>query len=197
MYFAINAWLNKAGDYTIERINDPYIKIPTRTDTPRTGILHTTEGATVEGAQAVFRQHYAPHFLVGPDRFKKMHIYQLVPIGFIGAALRTHNNLAFVQIEVVGFSKTTLWSLEEHTLDALASLLATCSTAYGIPLTHPWKDGDFGAYGYNAHRASGKFGTVAGWFGHGDVPAPDVHWDPGAMEWSKLFAEANKKSTAV
>jgi hypothetical protein len=53
----------------------------------------------------------------------------------------------------------------------------------GIPLVHPFPDGDFGLAGSsrrNTHRKAGKFGKIAGWYGHGDMPDPDVHWDPGS-----------------
>ena len=31
---------------------------------------------------------------------------------------------------------------------------------------------------------------VGGWYGHGDVPVPDEHWDPGDLQWSALLARA-------
>jgi hypothetical protein len=68
--------------------------------------------------------------------------------------------------------------------------MAVCRVEYGIALTHPWADGDYGLYGNNPHRSAGKWGVVGGWYGHGDVPIPDNHWDPGALQWSKVFARA-------
>ena len=49
----------------------------------------------------------------------------------------------------------------------------------------------------DAHRNGGQFGKIPGWFGHGDVPAPDSHWDPGALKWSALFAMAKAIEAAV
>ena len=185
----IKPWLDVCGKYTVEHVPCPHFSQPVDLDAPRTGVIHTTEGDSIDGALSVFKQHFAPQFLVGPGR-----ILQLVQVGTIGAALVTHNDHAIVQIEVVGFSKQTPWIFDDATLDALASLLATCKVEYGIELCHPWPDGDYGLYGDNPHRHAGKWGAVSGWFGHGDVPSPDEHWDPGALEWSKLFAAAAAKT---
>jgi hypothetical protein len=75
-------------------------------------------------------------------------------VGTIGAALVTHNNQVIVQIEMVGFSKKTPWLPDDETTAALASLMAACNDEYGIPLDHPWADGDFGKAGDNPHRSS-------------------------------------------
>ncbi len=169
---------------------DPHFSKPVDLDAPRTGVLHTTEGEW-DGSLTVFRQHYAPHFLLGMDRPQgRVRIAQLFQIGTIGAALVTHNWIPLVQVEMIGFSKETLWRPDDETAEAMAALMAVCKAEYGIPLSHPWPDGDFGRAGMNPHRAAGKFGHVAGWYGHGDCPSPDTHWDPGALEWSHLFALA-------
>jgi hypothetical protein len=161
-------------------------------DAPRTGVLHTTEGGWV-GSLAIFKQHFAPHFMLGFDAdAQKVRIAQLVQVGTIGAALKAHNNQAIVQIEMIGFSKEKPWLPDDDTVAALASLMAVCATEYGIPLNHPWPDGDFGKAGSNPHRSSGKYGKVAGWYGHGDCPSPDTHWDPGNLEWSVVLGKAKQ-----
>lgn len=182
---SVKPWIDTAGKFAVEHIPCPHFNQPVNLAGPRTGVIHTTEGHWDDGL-AVFKQHFAPHFLVGAGR-----IAQLVQIGGIGAALVHHNPDAIVQIEVVGFSKQELWMPDEPTSQALAALMAVCQREYGIPLTHPWADGDYGLYGDNPHRHAGKWGVIAGWYGHGDVPSPDAHWDPGALQWSKLFALAN------
>jgi hypothetical protein len=130
---------------------------------------------------------------------KKVEIVQFVPINFIGAALKAgghHNADAIVQIEMVGFSDEKLWLPEQDTLDALCSLFNVCEYEWGIPLSHPWPDGDYGMAGFHTkHRGSGKFGKVAGWFGHADVPDND-HWDPGNLRWSKVFARCHELQAA-
>jgi hypothetical protein len=115
-----------------------------------------------------------------------------VQVGTIGTALKAHNNQAIVQIEIVGYSKEQPWLPDDETVEALASLIAVCLREYGIPLHRLWADGDFGKAGDNPHRASGKFGKEAGWFGHGDCPSPDTHWDPGNLKWSVILAKAQR-----
>jgi hypothetical protein len=189
-------WLSKVGDFTVRQIGGIPHFPQAVIDGPRAGVLHTTEGATIEGAMSVFRTHFAPHFVLGRSESGKVIVCQLVPIGFIGAALVTHNNLAIAQVEMVGFSKETLWFPDDETAAALAGLMAACRDEYGIPLSRPWADGVYGmATASDPHRNGGQFGKISGWFGHGDVPAPDSHWDPGALEWSKAFALAAKIAT--
>ena len=182
---SVRPFLETAGRFTVEQSPCPHFSQPVNLSGPRTGVIHTTEGDSIDGALSVFKQHFAPQFLVGPSR-----ILQLVQVGTIGAALVTHNSDAIVQIEVVGFSKQTPWIFDDATLEPLAALLATIQHEYGVPLHHPWADGDYGLYGDNPHRHAGKWGVEAGWYGHGDVPEPDEHWDPGALQWSVLFAKA-------
>jgi Putative peptidoglycan binding domain/N-acetylmuramoyl-L-alanine amidase len=188
----VKPWLEKAGRFAIEHIGGiPHFNQAVELDGPRTGVLHTTEGEW-DGSLAVFKQHFAPHFLLGNDKSQgKVRIAQLVQVGTIGAALVTHNWIPLVQVEMIGYSKQTLWRPDDETAEAMAALMAACKAEYGIPLLRPWTDGVYGmARANDPHRNEGKFGKVPGWYGHGDCPAPDSHWDPGALEWSHLFALA-------
>lgn len=190
---AIKPWLDQAGKFPIIHIGGiPHFNESVDLAAPRTGVLHTTEGGWA-GSLAVFKQHYAPHFMLGLNvQAHEVQIAQLVQVGTIGAAIKAHNNQAIVQIEMIGYSKEQPWLPDEDTLEALASLMAVCAREYGIPLTHPWPDGDYGKAGNNPHRSSGKFGSVAGWYGHGDCPSPDTHWDPGNFKWSVVLDRANQ-----
>jgi len=193
MASSVKPWLDQAGTFPIAHIGGiPHFNESVLLDAPRTGILHTTEGGWA-GSLAIFKQHFAPHFMLGFDAdAQKVRIAQLVQVGTIGAAIRAHNNQAIVQIEMIGFSKEDPWLPDDETVDALASLMAVCATEYSIPLTHPWPDGDFGKAGKNPHRTSGKFGKIAGWYGHGDCPSPDTHWDPGNLKWSVVLGMAQR-----
>jgi hypothetical protein len=193
----IRATIDKAGAFPVVQRPCPHFNQRVDWNAPPAGIIHTTEGPTEEGALGVFHQHWAPHFVVGLDHAHKLEITQCVPVGYIGAAIAAHNALARVQIEVVAFSKTSLWLPDAQTLDALASLMNVCLEEWQIPLFHPWADGDFGRAGNNPHRGSGKFGKVSAWFGHGDCPLPDNHWDPGALAWSKVFERAKELEAAA
>lgn len=194
----VKPWLEQAGKFHIDHIGGiPHYNTPVKLNGPRTGVLHTTEGGWA-GSLAIFKQHYAPHFMLGYDAAsKEVRIAQLVQVGTIGAAIKAHNNVAVIQIEMIGFSKTTRWDPDPDTAEALASLMAVCSVEYGIPLSRPWRDGDYGVSGPNPHRDSGNFGTVAGWYGHGDCPSPDNHWDPGALNWSPIFVRATEIAAGI
>ena len=184
-------WLAKAGRFDVEHVGGiPHENASADFTAPPAAVLHTTEGGTIEGAMSVFRTHYAPQFVLGKDATGKVRILQLLQVGTLGLALEKHNALALVQVEMAGFSKETLWLPDDETGEALASLMAACKAEYGIPLSHPWADGDFGLAGYNTpHRHSGNFGKVAGWYGHGDIP-DNQHWDPGDFRWSVIFTRA-------
>jgi len=187
----MKAWIDKAGEYVVKHITVPHFQQPVDLEAPRAGVLHTTEGGW-SGSLSVFEKHYAPHFVVGatdPHKYGgDVRIAQLVPVGFIGGACRAHNNKAIVQIEMVGHSKETLWRPDLETAKALAALMIVCFNEWRIPLYHPWPEEDWGHAGHNAHRSSGKFGKVAGWYGHQDMPDPDVHWDPGHLDWDWIFS---------
>jgi hypothetical protein len=190
--------VTQAGPYKINFTPCPFYHMRVDLTAPRAGILHTTEGG-FSGSMQVFKEHFAPHFELGINRDGQVQINQLVQIGYIGAACCAHNNKAIVQIEMVGFSKPDPWFPDDKTADALAHLLVVLEAQYAIPLSHPWDDDDWPRAGINPHRNAGKFGHVSGWFGHGDMPDPDTHWDPGHFQWSKLFDLANgiKKTTGV
>jgi len=185
----VTPWLTMVGKYPVEHVIAPHFQQPVEWDKPPAGVIHTTEGGSWSGLDDEFETHFAPHFMVGAHR-----VQQLVPVGYIGAALRTHNWLARVQIEVISKSQETPWIFDDPTLDVLGELMAACFREYEIPLTHPYADGIYGmARASDPHRNDGKFGTVPGWFGHGDVPAPDTHWDPGNLKWSVVLKAAVNK----
>ena len=122
----MNLWLDRTvdGRFRIERVPCPHPAGGVDLSRPRTGVLHTTEGSFAS-ALSEFKDHYAPHFLVGPGR-----IVQLVPLGAMAAALENHaggvetNRWAVAQIEVAGKSQTSPYSFDAKTNDALASLMA-------------------------------------------------------------------------
>lgn len=204
----IRSILDKVGPYQVRQVSVQHSSTLVDLTHPRTGCLHTTEGHFDDGL-AELTKHYAPHFMVGFNpKIKKSEIIQFVPVGFSARATRANNEKLLVQIEMVGFSDEKPWlpigKNKQHnhdygdTLDALCWLFNVCEVEYGIPLSHPWPDGDFGLAGLaprNKHRNQGKLGHIAGWFCHGDMPNPDIHWDVGNMQWSKVFANCHKLQT--
>lgn len=193
----MKAWLTTAGPYRVERIECPGPGGTVTLSAPRAGVVHTTQGS-FESALAVFRQRYAPTFLIGPHR-----IAQLLELGAVCGALENHeggvetNRIAAVQIEVAGFSQERPYTFGKGTDDPLAALLGALRIEVGIPLSRPFPDAmppggsNVWARESFARRSAGKWGTTPGWFGHVEIPE-NSHWDPGALQWAKIFARAKQ-----
>jgi hypothetical protein len=132
---SVKPWLDQAGEFPIAQIGGiPHFNQGVLLNAPRTGVLHTTEGGWA-GSLAIFKRHFAPHFMLGFDaEAQKVRIAQLVQVGTIGAALKAHNNQAIVQIEMIGFSKDKPWLPDDETVMALTAILAKRAT---IRIAHP------------------------------------------------------------
>lgn len=188
-------WLTQAERYPIERIQCPHPNEPIDMSKPPMGVLHTTEGGW-DGSMSVFRKSSAPHFMVGRDRVGKVRLAQLVPLGKLACALENDpggietNRWVRAQVELVGYSKQTPWKPDPKVADALGALMRTLLEVCQIPLSRPFGDATPSgtwATESNSHRRSGVFGSKPGWYGHIDLPE-NCHWDPGALQWSSLFA---------
>lgn len=185
-------WLDRAGRFKIEHVECPHPGDHIDLSKPPTGIVHTIEGGLASG-MGVFRQHYAPTFAVGPHR-----IIQCVPLGFMAAAVENHpggvetNRIARVQIEVEGHSETRPYSFPVEIEETVAALMAELRVVAEIPLTHPFPDAmppPPWATEKFSRRHAGLWGKKPGWYGHVEVPENE-HWDPGALQWDRLFAKA-------
>jgi hypothetical protein len=190
-----HGWLTETIEgRTIEHIPCPNPGGVVDETAPPTGVIHTIEGSLSSGL-SVFRSHYAPHFALGGER-----IIQLVPLGTMAAALENHpggvetNSITRAQIEIAGHSSEAPWHCDEETAASLADLLATLLSAAEIPLERPFPDEmpakPWATYDFERRKA-GKWGHVAGWFGHVEVPE-NAHWDPGAFQWSKTISSAKE-----
>ena len=197
------AWLTKAGGFRVERVRVPCPGVRVDLSRPPVGVGHTVEGS-FESGLAVFRRHYAPHFLVGRDRAGRVRILQFCPLGELAAALQNlaggveTNRWARAQIELAGFSKTHPWQPDAGVMRAYAALLLELRRVAGIPLVRPFPDriGERAASYAYARRRAGKWGRVAGWYNHAEVPE-NAHWDAGSLRWSRLFALAEQLSPVL
>lgn len=178
-------WLTRVAGFPIEHLSG-YRRshVPVDLSVPRKGVLHTTEGSWA-GSLAVFRSRGTPTFMVGRDSASRLRLAQFMPLGEMALTLvdrsggvRT-NRLAIVQIEIVGFAQRDPWLPDEATTRLLAGLMRVCREQAGIPLRR----------GGDGSRSPATWTTRAGWFGHSEVPEND-HWDPGALQWERLFALA-------
>lgn len=180
-------WLTHAGPYKVEHMPMPRPGLPVDLAHPPLGLIHTTQGPTIEGALSVFRQHYAPTFTVGVDAKRRGRLVQHVPLGEMAAALMNAaggvetNRVVRVQIEVVGYALNTVWLPSEPTRSMLVALLAELEHAAGIPLRHPI-----------VVRDPVKWRAASGWVGHVDAPEND-HVDPGKLNYRRLFQLAGEE----
>ena len=153
--------------------------------------LHSTEGSNGGGGSPLsFFGGFPPHFTID---LKEKHIFQHFPIYKTSAAVKTHDDTAGVQIEIIGYSDTNLakqrsqskWilsSYSENEVSYLADLLKGISKATGIPLTSSvdWSGGS-----NTTHRLSvANFKKYQGILGHRHVPDND-HWDADGI-WETL-----------
>ena len=157
---------------------------------PNKILLHSLEGAdsNATSARDFFSGNpYPPHFTID---VKGKHIYQHYPIYKTSSAIKSHDDLAGIQIEIEGFSDPTAdgyreeWGLKNFTdeeVQYLADLLMGISDATGIPLTSTveWtEDHDPPRLGLE------EFKNYQGVLGHRHATDND-HWDPVGI-WEKL-----------
>lgn len=191
-------FVKKIGKFEVERKPIPRVggKPLLPMEHPMIGVLHTTEGSTIDGAFSTLNSnHSAPHFIVGDNR-----IMQCRPMTAQGAALKTPsgqfpNKFAAVQIEMVGFSKETPWLPPPSALEPLAAVLRwAAESPIDIPVRRPseaWLDNCSDvplpwAVTSNKRRKSGIWPREKGWYMHMEVPGND-HWDCGAIKWEEIF----------
>lgn len=138
---------------------------------------HTTEGRTVEGAEATYRQTKSiPHFTIGVKDNRRV-LHQHLPLNRAATTLRhpsgtpETNRANNWQVEIAGLARESgQWgSRMYHYLYLLAKWL---HEAVGVPMTEDvsWR---------NPVRLSGQqFYDYKGHIGHMHVPYND-HTDPG------------------
>lgn len=188
-------WVSRIGEYVVERQEGkrPGGQAYRPLTNPHGLCVHTTEGWTVAGAVSTLRKNYsAPHFVVGENK-----IVQMRPLDAEGATLRAHNDL-YWQVECVGHSKQSLHSLTPDTWKPLVALLSYMHEVHGVKLARPngWRDDlkDIKTIlaTDNTRRKQRTALTFHGLVGHMEVPdqGPTWHWDPGALDYSALIADA-------
>jgi hypothetical protein len=156
--------------------------------------LHTTEGPTIEGAERAFAR-FPPH--VGVE-FRRRLRRQYLPIDRSSFSLRGDENddEFVVQVEIVGFAASPPGPAECRWLGT--EVVAPIARAIGCPLKaapqgfHGPNEGIVLAVStspirFRSERALREFSGV---FGHQHAPAPDTHWDPGAIDIKTILEAA-------
>lgn len=177
-------WL---ADATIIKspVNGPrFIPLPWR------GVLHTTEGNTLEDAVTSFRgDNFWPHFTIEP---KTLRIAQHLPLTIGARSLSDHatpeNAAHCIQIEIVGkAAESPTWAPEQ--LAFIRDVMRKIEDEVPIPRQSGLRFLD--AAGVNSTPGNrmqvAAWKTFSGWCGHQHVPG-ETHWDPGAIDIDALLS---------
>ncbi len=177
-------WVDGVATVKATKYGPAFIGAPWR------GVLHTTEGSTVQGAiDGSFRpNNWWPHFTVNLDTDEYL---QHVPLNVGSRALSDHNVKAnaanCIQIEIVGFAAKS----PQRSADALAKLRSFILQIHEhVPIAFETSRNFLDASGVNHTPANrmkpDEWYRFAGWCGHQHVPN-ESHWDPGAIDAAQVF----------
>lgn len=168
-------------------------------DTADKLLLHTTEGATIEGAIAAYRSHGAwPHLTVDPlTRRIVEHIDYNRAAGALYNGpdpMEPNRSSAVIQVEIVGRAANThtysddwyRW-LAVYVIRPLAQMLGIpkrCTRFYGA------MHGTIAIETWPGRLWGQRWVTYAGILGHQNVGDGNDHWDPGFLNAEKLLTYA-------
>lgn len=157
------------------------------------GLLHSTEGTSLAGAESAMRAY--PSHLGYDYRTREKHQYISLDLAAYSAMDESDNDPIY-QVELVGFAKDMRylpdWALRNIAEDVVKPLRDTV----GIPdivIPVGFKDGLDGIYPYLATPQSpirlsyAGLRQFSGWLGHQHLPAPDDHWDPGKIDIHRIL----------
>jgi len=153
--------------------------------------LHTTEGTTIDGAVAAYRP-YPPH---GVYRWDTREARQHIPLDLASYSAMDGNDDDFmIQIELVGFAHDTRNWPDIAYRNIAADVIGPIADAFGVPpesIEKQWLDDTDGvtiASPSSPLRITpAQLRDFSGWLGHQHLPAPDSHWDPGALDIARLI----------
>lgn len=164
---------------------------------PARGVLHTTEGASAEGAFGAFRANGDwPHFTVTIEGGRFV-VYQHLPIN-VGACSLEHrsgtvetNRQSAIQIEIVGAAASSP-AFPQAYLAGLAKLMRWIEASANVkPIStvawHPYPSS--GGDNNGVRLSDAAWAAYNGWCGHMHVPHQE-HGDPGAIDIHALLLGA-------
>jgi hypothetical protein len=188
-------WLDGFERIAADRAGGTYIACPPK------GLLHRTEGSSIDGAIGAFRTTGSwPTITADSDARRKVQHYPLS----ISARALAHpagsietNRANVVQIEWVGFSADSPDEAADHLAWLGAEVVGPASRARGIPITCDVQFVGSDGYGTGAPQRldDGAWLAYSGWLGHQHVPHND-HWDPGELNIAPILAAAGALNPA-
>jgi len=162
-------------------------------------LLHTTEGTSIEGAEAAYRANgSAPHFTISPGR-----VHQHISLRYGAYALRNEaggvetNRMHCIQIEIVGFaaqSHTWPMAYNEYLGTALIGPIlewgGASINAGIVPRFLNGDDGFLASPSAKQRMSYPEWATFNGICGHQHAPE-NSHWDPGRINISAILDAAH------
>lgn len=160
-------------------------------------LWHTTEGSTVEGAVAAYTQRRVPpHLTVDPARRR---LVQHVPLDKASYALHSVDQTGVIQVEIVGFARQTRsWPAEwlRWLGEAVAAPIFQAHPGIDRHLTMATRDEQnntsppLASPNSPIRLSRAQWDRFTGCLGHQHAPAPNSHWDPGALNLPAISAAA-------
>lgn len=146
------------------------------------GCIHTTEGSSLSGAEAAYR-NYPPH--IGYDPNTRV-IHQYVRLDRCSYAFKgaESDDEFIIQVEIIGFAAQTHTYSEQWYRNIGEDIIRPLREIVGIPNNYLtfYGEGDgivLASPSSPIRLTDSAFRNYSGWLGHQHVPAPDAHWDPG------------------
>lgn len=155
------------------------------------GCMHTTEGGSISGAMSAYAP-YPPHLIYD---WRTRRGVQHVSLAYAAySAMDGNDDDYMIQVELVGFAAETRTWPDEALRNIAADVVAPLEQYFKIPrqvIGSGFKDGRDGitlAVENSPIRLSAAgLRDFSGWLGHQHLPAPDTHWDPGALPMAKIL----------
>jgi len=182
--FTKEIWLPGAVIHRATKAGPAHLNVPWR------GILHTTEGSTIAGAeQALNANSDWPHVTIEANTLT---VVQQMPLNrgarAVGDAAAPCNASHAAQIEIVGFARSSP-DLAPEQLAFIRSVMRQIEDVVPIPRrsSRTFLDQQ-GVSSTPSNRLTvADWNRFSGWCGHQHVPGNDDRWDPGAIDIDTLL----------
>jgi len=198
--FLERTWVTTAGPNAVEKLD----RTGRRSEIPHQRtvtkfLLHTIEGRYPNngdfegGTSTLDSKGFWPHFIVARDQSGAMRMAQYLPLSVGGYALRGNNRDGVIQVELGSKAGMPFTEVDPTITAAVKFLYAELQDAISIPnqVGAPmWLDSQ--GYGVDApsRLSDAEFKAAEGLVGHSHAPI-DSHWDPGAIDPTKLLISAS------
>lgn len=168
-------------------------------DAPDKLLLHTTEGATIEGAISAYRSHGGwPHLTVDPltKRICEHITYNRSASALYNGPqpMEPNRTERVFQVEIVGRAANTHTYSDDWYRWLAIAVIRPLAEMLGIPKRctrfYGAMDGTIAVENWPGRLHNDRFPSYSGILGHQNVGDGNDHWDPGKLNQDKLLAYA-------